>query len=46
LTIFLLVRAAGVFSSIIGIWAVRCGEMKDPMRPISNGFIIAGVAPS
>jgi len=42
----LLVRAAGIFSSIIGIWAVRVrGErMKDPMRPISNGFVIAGVA--
>jgi K(+)-stimulated pyrophosphate-energized sodium pump len=42
----LLVRAAGVFSSIIGIWAVKVpqGKMKDPMRPISNGFIVAGVA--
>jgi len=42
----LLVRAAGIFSSIIGIWGVRVrGEtMKDPMRPISNGFLIAGVA--
>jgi K(+)-stimulated pyrophosphate-energized sodium pump len=42
----LLVRAAGVFSSIIGIWAVRVrgGAMKDPMQPISNGFMIAGAA--
>jgi len=42
----LLVRAAGVFSSIIGIWSVRVRgkTMKDPMRPISNGFIIAGIA--
>ncbi len=41
----LLVRAAGVFSSIVGIWSVRVrGKMKDPMRPISNGFIIAGIA--
>ncbi len=42
----LLVRAAGVFSSIIGIWAVRVrgGVMKDPMQPISNGFMIAGAA--
>jgi len=41
----LLVRAAGIFSSILGIWAVKVrGEvLKDPMRPISNGFIVAGI---
>ena len=35
----LLVRALGVFSSIVGIWSVRMrGEAgKDPMRPISVG---------
>lgn len=42
----LLVRALGVFSSIIGIWSVRMKEatVKDPMRPISRGYWIAGLA--
>jgi len=42
----LLVRAIGIFASIIGIWnvKVRGKELKDPMRPISTGYIVAGVA--
>jgi K(+)-stimulated pyrophosphate-energized sodium pump len=41
----LLVRALGVFSSIVGIWSVRMrGEAgKDPMRPISVGYWVAGL---
>lgn len=41
----LLIRAVGVFSSIIGIWSVkvRGTELKDPMRPISLGYWIAGL---
>ncbi|MBI3947166.1 MAG: sodium-translocating pyrophosphatase, partial [Armatimonadetes bacterium] len=43
----LLVRAVGVFASIIGIWSVkgRDDENMDPMRPISMGYwIAAGLA--
>jgi K(+)-stimulated pyrophosphate-energized sodium pump len=42
----LLVRALGVFTSIIGIASVReRGEAtRDPMRPISRGYWIAALA--
>ncbi len=42
----LLVRALGVFTSIIGIVSVRVrGEhIKDPMRPITLGYWIAALA--
>jgi len=42
----LLVRAVGVFSSIIGTMCVKAkdGSMKDPMRPISVGYWISGLA--
>ena len=35
----LLIRAVGVFSSIIGTWAVRAKEdgLADPMRPSPSG---------
>jgi len=41
----LLVRAVGVFSSIIGTWSVKAkeGSIKDPMRPISVGYWISGL---
>jgi K(+)-stimulated pyrophosphate-energized sodium pump len=38
----LLLRALGVFSSLIGTWSVRSGEeIKDPMAPISRGYWIS-----
>lgn len=38
----LLLRAVGVFSSLIGTWSVRSGEeIKDPMSPISRGYWIS-----
>ncbi|MFQ5662598.1 MAG: sodium-translocating pyrophosphatase [Terriglobia bacterium] len=42
----LLVRALGVFTSIIGIVSVRVrgGTMKDPMRPITIGYWVAAAA--
>ncbi|MCL5036072.1 MAG: sodium-translocating pyrophosphatase [Chloroflexi bacterium] len=41
----LLVRAIGVFASIIGTWMVRGKEdMKDPMVPINMGFWISAIA--
>jgi K(+)-stimulated pyrophosphate-energized sodium pump len=43
----LLLRAVGVFSSILGVWAVRVkdGEtMRDPMRPINVGYWVSAVA--
>jgi K(+)-stimulated pyrophosphate-energized sodium pump len=43
----LILRAVGVFSSIIGIMAVRVPvgtTMRDPMRPIVNGYIASAVA--
>lgn len=43
----LLVRALGVFSSIIGTWLVRGSdeEIGDPMKPINLGFwVSAGVS--
>lgn len=41
----LLIRALGVFSSIIGTWAVRAKdkELADPMRPISIGYWTASI---
>ena len=41
----LLVRALGVFSSIIGVWSVRVRSdvVEDPMRPISIGYWVAGL---
>ncbi|MDI6809003.1 MAG: sodium-translocating pyrophosphatase [Candidatus Eisenbacteria bacterium] len=42
----LLVRAVGVFSSILGTWSVkvRGDEIKDPMRPISMGYWVSSIA--
>ncbi len=43
----LLMRAVGVFSSIIGVWSVRVKEgeeMRDPMRPISIGYMASAIA--
>ncbi len=43
----LLLRAVGVFSSILGIWAVKVPEgstMRDPMRPINIGYWVSAVA--
>jgi K(+)-stimulated pyrophosphate-energized sodium pump len=43
----LILRAVGVFSSILGIMAVRVPEgsaMRDPMRPIVNGYIVSAAA--
>ena len=41
----LLIRALGVFSSIIGTWAVRAKEdgLADPMRPITIGYWTASL---
>jgi K(+)-stimulated pyrophosphate-energized sodium pump len=48
LVIFALVlRAVGVFSSILGIMAVRVPSgttLVDPMRPIVNGYVVSAVA--
>ncbi|MBI4467426.1 MAG: sodium-translocating pyrophosphatase [Acidobacteria bacterium] len=42
----LLVRALGVFTSILGIVSVRVrpGSIKDPMRPITLGYWVAALA--
>lgn len=42
----LLIRAVGVFSSILGTWSVKVKgeEMKDPMRPIAKGYMISSIA--
>jgi len=42
----LILRAVGVFSSIIGIMAVRApvGKMEDPMKPINRGYLTSAVA--
>jgi K(+)-stimulated pyrophosphate-energized sodium pump len=43
----LILRAVGVFSSILGILAVRVpagSAMRDPMRPINIGYITSAVA--
>ncbi len=41
----LLVRAIGVFASVVGTWAVRGSdeEVGDPMKPISRGFWTAAL---
>lgn len=41
----LLIRAVGVFSSIIGTWAVKSKDEKtiDPMRPITTGYVISSI---
>ena len=42
----LILRGVGVFSSIIGIMAVRvpAGKMLDPMRPINIGYMTSAIA--
>jgi K(+)-stimulated pyrophosphate-energized sodium pump len=43
----LMLRAVGVFSSIIGILAVRLpagSAMRDPMRPINIGYMTSAIA--
>ena len=43
----LLLRAVGVFSSILGILAVRVKDgtgMKDPMKPINMGYWVSALA--
>ncbi len=42
----LMVRALGVFTSILGINSVRVGDkpLRDPMRPISTGFMVAALS--
>src|SRR5579863_1115538 len=42
----LILRAVGVFSSILGIIAVRVppGQMRDPMRPINIGYMTSAIA--
>jgi K(+)-stimulated pyrophosphate-energized sodium pump len=42
----LLVRALGVFTSILGINSVRVGDkpLQDPMRPISIGFWVSALS--
>jgi K(+)-stimulated pyrophosphate-energized sodium pump len=43
----LMLRAVGVFSSIIGIMAVRLpagSTMRDPMRPINIGYMTSAIA--
>jgi K(+)-stimulated pyrophosphate-energized sodium pump len=41
----LIIRALGVFSSIVGTWAVKAKdqELADPMRPISIGYWVASL---
>jgi K(+)-stimulated pyrophosphate-energized sodium pump len=43
----LILRAVGVFSSILGIMAVRVpagSSMRDPMRPITIGYLTSAIA--
>jgi K(+)-stimulated pyrophosphate-energized sodium pump len=43
----LILRAVGVFSSILGIMAVRVpagSAMRDPMRPINMGYMVSALA--
>jgi K(+)-stimulated pyrophosphate-energized sodium pump len=49
----LMVRAVGVFASILGTWSVRgrdeapgSSDIGDPMKPINTGYIVAGGASS
>jgi K(+)-stimulated pyrophosphate-energized sodium pump len=41
----LILRAVGVFSSIVGIMAVKApvGKMEDPMRPINRGYYTSAI---
>ncbi|MGB9621962.1 MAG: sodium-translocating pyrophosphatase, partial [Brevinematia bacterium] len=40
----LILRAIGVFSSMIGIWSVRMKEdEQDPMKGITRGYVLSGV---
>lgn len=41
----LLVRAVGVFASILGTWSVKGKDKMDfnPMRPIQNGFVVSAI---
>ncbi|MGH7843005.1 MAG: sodium-translocating pyrophosphatase [Candidatus Binataceae bacterium] len=41
----LILRAVGVFSSIIGIMAVKApaGKMEDPMKPINRGYYTSAI---
>jgi K(+)-stimulated pyrophosphate-energized sodium pump len=41
----LILRAVGVFSSIVGIMAVKApvGKMEDPMKPINRGYYTSAV---
>lgn len=43
----LILRGVGVFSSILGIMAVRVpsgSAMRDPMKPINNGYMVSAAA--
>ncbi len=43
----LILRGVGVFSSILGIMAVKVpagSTMRDPMRPINNGYMVSAAA--
>ncbi len=43
----LILRAVGVFSSILGILAVRLPAgtgARDPMKPINNGYLVSAIA--
>jgi K(+)-stimulated pyrophosphate-energized sodium pump len=43
----LILRAVGVFSSIMGIMAVRVPAgtaMRDPMKPINRGYMVSAIA--
>jgi len=43
----LILRGVGVFSSILGIMAVRVpagSGMRDPMRPINHGYLVSAAA--
>jgi len=43
----LLLRAVGVFSSILGIWSVKVKEgteLRDPMKPINMGYWVSSLA--
>jgi K(+)-stimulated pyrophosphate-energized sodium pump len=42
-----ILRGVGVFSSILGILAVKVpagSAMRDPMKPINNGYMVSAVA--
>jgi K(+)-stimulated pyrophosphate-energized sodium pump len=42
----LILRAVGVFSSILGIMAVKApvGQMEDPMKPINRGYYTSAIS--